>query len=167
MGRVRNSPLFLQNLDESDRIADFDHQDSGSGEGSESLARTPRPELALAAWPVAYGLVLIFRSPGLALPEVVIALLSKRGAAAPVRRFCLIIGVCSSGLMMLLAFTPLATLYLTRLIGLPPELAHVAAPGIRLSIVVPLLMALQGWQRGRLTHLKVTARLRRPWDRTW
>ncbi|MBI3361224.1 MAG: hypothetical protein HY023_08955 [Chloroflexi bacterium] len=51
-----------------------------------ALARTAQPELALAAWPVTYGLVLIFRSPGAALPEAVIALLGGeryRAAGAP------------------------------------------------------------------------------------
>lgn len=121
-----------------------------------ALARTARPELSLAAWPVAYGLMLIFRSAGLALPEVVIALLNEQGAPRLVRRFCLTIGVCSSALMTLLAFTPLAAFYLTRLIGLSPELARVAVPGVRFSILVPWLMAVQGWQRGRLMNLKVT-----------
>ncbi|MBI3762695.1 MAG: hypothetical protein HY260_12670 [Chloroflexi bacterium] len=122
-----------------------------------ALARTAQPELALAAWPVTYGLVLIFRSPGAALPEAVIALLGGKDTVRPVRRFGLMVGLISSGLLAILAFTPLANFYLTRLIGITPDLARIVAPGVQLSLLIPWLMAVQGWQRGRLMNRKVTA----------
>jgi hypothetical protein len=37
------------------------------------LARMPHPEETLAAWPVIWGILFLFRSPAFALPEAVIA----------------------------------------------------------------------------------------------
>jgi hypothetical protein len=121
-----------------------------------ALARTPHPEGALAAWPVVSGLLFIFRSPGLAIPEVGIALLGERGAAPALRRFCLTVGACAAAVFVLMAFTPLAGLYLTGVIGLEPGLAAIAIPGIQVALAIPFLITVQGWLRGRLMHLRVT-----------
>jgi hypothetical protein len=122
-----------------------------------ALARSPRPELALAAWPLVFGVLLVFRGPGLALPEVVIAQLTRPGAAGPMRRFAVTVALGATGLLAILAFTPLAALYFRGLIGASPEIAQAAVPGVQFGLLVPLTMALQGWQRGRLMHLRVTA----------
>jgi hypothetical protein len=121
-----------------------------------ALARAPRPELALAAWPVVFGILLIVRSPGLSLPEAVISQLAGGAARESVRRFSLTVGLAAAGTLALFAFTPLAYLYMTGLIGVSPELAQAGLPGIQFGLLVPFMMALQGWQRGRLMHLKIT-----------
>jgi hypothetical protein len=121
-----------------------------------ALARTPHPEAALAAWPVVSGLLFIFRSPGLAMPEVAIALLGEGGAWEAVRRFSYMVGVAAAAVFTLMAFTPLAGLYLTGVIGLAPDLAAIAVPGIQVALLVPFLISLQGWLRGRLMHLRIT-----------
>jgi hypothetical protein len=121
-----------------------------------ALARSPQPELALAAWPVVFGVLLIARAPGLALPEVVIAQLGQAVPAAEVRRFCLTVGLGAAGALALLVLTPLSRLYFSRLLSVPEPVAAAAIPGAQMGLIVPLAMAVQGWLRGRLMFVKNT-----------
>jgi len=65
------------------------------------LARMASPQEALAAWPVLYSIILLFRGPGIALPETVISLLKGSDDIPPLRRFCwLIAGLSTLGLAL-------------------------------------------------------------------
>lgn len=121
-----------------------------------ALARASNPEPALAAWPVVYGLTGIFRSLPMALPEAVIALQRGPRNLPALRRFCLNVGWVTSGLLLVIAVTPLGRLYLTSLIGLTENLAVLAAPGILLGGAIPLIMAIQSYWRGVLMGYKAT-----------
>jgi progressive ankylosis protein len=114
------------------------------------LARMPLPEENLAAWPVIWGVLFVMRSAAFALPEAVIALAGASGAHQQVRRFCLRVGVWSSAAMALLALTPLLSLYLRYVAGLPARLSSLVIPCIVLSIVLPAVNSLHSWYRGLL-----------------
>lgn len=112
------------------------------------LARMPFPEENLAAWPIVWGILFIFRSPAFALPEVVLALLSTDRLSEPVRAFCLRVGLGSSAALCALVATPLLGLYLRYLAGLPDRLSHFVVPGLLLGILLPFLNSFHSWLRG-------------------
>lgn len=114
------------------------------------LARMPRPEENLAAWPVIWGIVFIFRSPSFALPEAIIALVAERRLRGALRTFCRRIGMASSGAMLLLVATPLSGLYLHYIAGLPPNLAGFVVPGMLLGLAMPFINSIHSWIRGLL-----------------
>lgn len=125
---------------------------------SAALARLPRPELILAAWPVASGLLFITRAPVLSLPEVIIALLDRTGAAsrAALRAFSLRAGLACTGILAVLGFTPLARIYFQNVIGVSEELATLASAGIQAGVVLPLILGWWSWYRGDLTAQHAT-----------
>jgi len=114
------------------------------------LARMAFPEENLAAWPVVFSILLFFRSFGMALPEVVIALLKKSESLAPLRRFCLLVAAGSSGALALVTFSPLLLMYLLYVTGVTPALAAFIMPGAMVGLLVPVLQGIQSWQRGVL-----------------
>ncbi len=122
---------------------------------SAGLARMPHPVETLAAWPVIWGILFIFRSPALALPEAVIALLSERGLVRSMRVFCRMVGIASAAGMAFFTLTPILGLYLKYVAGLPVHLSRFVLPGIVLTISLPFINAIHSWYRGLLmaTHL--------------
>ncbi len=120
------------------------------------LARMPCPEENLAAWPVIWGILFIFRSPSYALPEAVIALVAERRLRNPVRKFCFSIGVISAAGMALLVLTPLFGLYLKYVAGLPPRLAQFVIPAMILALPLPYINSVHSWFRGLLMSTRRT-----------
>lgn len=120
------------------------------------LARMPHPNENLAAWPVIWAILFIFRSPAFALPEAVIALLSQGRPGMEIRRFCRQVGVASSAAMALLALTPLEGMYLHSLAGLPETLSEFVGPGLLLSVPLPFISAVHSWLRGALMSARRT-----------
>jgi hypothetical protein len=117
---------------------------------SAGLARAPFAERSLAAWPVALSLVLFTRSFGLASQEVIIALVGGPETMGPLRRFSLNVTVGSVLVLALIAFTPLADFYLRKITGVSSELIGFVLPGLRVSLLLPGLTALQSWLRALL-----------------
>lgn len=122
-----------------------------------ALARADNPEPALAAWPVVYSLLGIFRSLPMALPEAVIALQHNAATQAALRRFCINVGLVTTGALLVLAVTPLCRFYLSSLIGLTDDLTALAVPGIVLGVAIPLIMGVQSYWRGLLMWHKATS----------
>lgn len=106
---------------------------------------------SLAVWPVIGGFVFLFRGIGLAWQEVVIALVGDRMEQyRPIRRFTAILSVGASGLLALVAFTPLATMWYDGVSGLPPMLVEFALPATQMMVILPATTALISFQRGLL-----------------
>ncbi len=120
------------------------------------LARMPHALENLAAWPVIWSLLFIFRSPAFALPEAVIALTNDPQLRAPVRSFCWKTGIASSAAMSILVLTPLFPVYLRLVAGLPPQLSRYVIPGMLLSLALPALNSIHSWFRGILMSARRT-----------
>jgi len=120
------------------------------------LARMPDPRANLAAWPVIWGILFLFRSPAFALPEAVIALVGRKQPRDTVRLLCKRVGYAASGAMALLALSPLSALYLRHVAGLPDDLARLVLPGLILSVPVPYINAIHSWLRGLLLVARST-----------
>ncbi len=123
---------------------------------SAGLARMAYPERSLAAWPVAFSIVLFTRSFGLAMQEVVIALTDGPSTFGSLWRFSLNVAIGAVVFLALIAFTPLADFYLREIAGLSSELASFAVPGLQAALLLPGLTALQSWLRAVLMKGEAT-----------
>jgi hypothetical protein len=120
--------------------------------GSAGVSRMPRPLDSLAVWPVLNGLVFFFRSLGIALNEVIVAMLDRPGARPALRRFALILGTATATAILIIAATPLAGIYFARVSALSPPLADLARHAVWLVLPLPALAVLQSWFQGNIMH---------------
>lgn len=120
------------------------------------ISRCPDPVDNLAAWPVLFGVLLWFRSAGLALPEVVIASLDGPAQVQPLRTFCRRVAVGASVGLGLFLLTPLSDLYLVDGLKVPENVLPYVRPGLAAAALVPAIQALQSWYRGLLMTVRST-----------
>jgi O-antigen/teichoic acid export membrane protein len=102
------------------------------------------------------GLIFMFRSLGIALNEVVVALLDEAGSWKVLRRFTWLLSSLTTLVLLLVAATPLAGLWFGRLSGLPENLTGMALQAIWLTLPLPVLSVLQSWYQGSLLHTRQT-----------
>jgi len=124
--------------------------------GSAALGRMPRALESLAVWPVVTGLIFILRSVGMAYNEVVVAILDEPFSATSLHRFTRILAISTSGLLLIIAATPLATFWFTKVSALSPALTELARNGLWIAILLPGLNAIQSWYQGSILVSKRT-----------
>ena len=123
---------------------------------SATLSRMPQSLDSLAVWPVMIGLISMFRGLGMAYNEVVVALLDEPGAWFNLRRFMIFLVVGTSGLLLLMIFTPFAKWWFISVIAINPVLAQMALWGLWFTIPLPAFSALQSWFQGAILHSRHT-----------
>jgi hypothetical protein len=117
------------------------------------ITRAAAPALALAAWPLANGLVSLIASAAMAFQEVVIALLNKGVPYARMARFVTAVGGALSLLLVVLVATPLRDLYFLGAIGAPPDVEPLAVQAAAIMALLPLVFALRNLYRaGLIVH---------------
>jgi hypothetical protein len=119
---------------------------------SAAMSRMPRPIESLAVWPVIAGLTFTLRSLGFAYNEVVVALLDRRRAVRPLVQFTGILAGAASGLLALIAATPLCWFWFARVSGLTAELATLGCSALWLAIGMPAASVIQNWFQGVLVN---------------
>lgn len=121
------------------------------------MGRAPFPVESLAVFPVVHGLSFLFRAPGFAFQETVIALAGRRLENVPVlARFGAALGASAAGGLALVAFTPLARVWFQGVSGLPPELAAFAVVPTRLLAPLPIVAVVIAFQHALLVHGRTT-----------
>lgn len=121
------------------------------------MGRSAMPVESLAVFPVIHGLSFLFRAPGFAFQEVVIALAGpRRENVAVLARFGAGLGVAAAGGLAAVAFTPLADVWFRTVSGLPPELAEFAVVPTRVLAALPLVAVVIAFQHGILVHGRTT-----------
>ena len=120
------------------------------------LARSSDPVETLAAWPVVNGQLLVVRSFGFSLQEVIVALLDGPAAMKVLRRFAITLAGASLALLLTIAFTPLALWWQQQIAGLSEELTAFAVPALQLAALLPVLAVIQSWLRGVVITGKAT-----------
>lgn len=121
------------------------------------LCRALFPVESLAVTPVVNSLTFVFRAIGLSYQEVALALMGERFTHyRKLRDFGLILGVGATLPLLLIAFTPLSTLWLEQISGLPPALAAFAVAPLCIQSVLPALTLIQALQRTVLLEARVT-----------
>jgi len=122
------------------------------------LARGRRPLESLAVLSIVVGLCFIFRTAGIAMQEVVIALvgdgLENRLA---LRRFGLRVGLLATAGLAVVVFTPLATFWYASVSGLSADLAAFAVLPGALLVLLPFTEAVLSYERGILVKAHRTA----------
>jgi len=127
---------------------------------SAGIAAAPMAELSLAAWPVAFSLVGIFWGPTMGLQQVTIALTSDRDSWLTVSRFVLAVGLLLTLALALISFTPLLYVVLGSLFGLSEAVAELAAPAVRIQVLLPLAYTLHALFTGLLVKQGRTTTVR-------
>ncbi len=75
----------------------------------------------------------------------------------PIRNFTLMLGSITTGLLTLVAFTPLATIWFQGISGLSMTLTDFALTGTQLMVLLPSMSVLISFQRGILVTCGKTA----------
>lgn len=119
------------------------------------IARTPNPELALAAWPIAWSTIGMVANSVRMVQQLTITLLKDRQSYQILRRFVWGAGLVASAIMALLAFTPLGLGYMEWVLGLKGglrDIALAAVPALQWAVFYPLMVAMQNWLQGLLVR---------------
>lgn len=124
--------------------------------GTAAVARMPDPLPSLAVWPVVNAVVFVLQALGLALNEVVVALLDEPRARPPLRRFTHALALGVTVVLALLAATPLADAWFRGVAGLSPALADMGAAALVLGLPIPAMRVMQSWYQGLLVHARRT-----------
>lgn len=124
--------------------------------GSAAISRMPDPLNSLAVYAVVQGLIFMVQALGIALNEVVVATLDTPGAVPILRRFAIIVSASTTGLLLLMALTPLSTVWFEQISGLSPDLAAMAHAGLWLALPLPAISAFQSWFQGTIVHSRRT-----------
>lgn len=120
--------------------------------GSAAISRMPAALDSLAVWPVLGGFTFMFRSIGVAYNEVVVALLDEPLSTQSLRRFTGLLTGFSTGLILVIALTPLSTLWFQVVSGLETRLADMAVFGLMIAVPTAGLSVLQSWFQGLILH---------------
>ena len=102
------------------------------------------------------SMTFLFRAGGIAYSEVVIAMLGKNGAYPALRKFAIgLMAVMTAGIL-LIAATPLGSIWFGSITGLSDDLLSLARAGLWFALLLPGLSALQSWFQGIVMHHKRT-----------
>ncbi len=108
---------------------------------------------SLAVLPVINSLAFVFRSVGLSFQEAAIALLGERGEHyQTLRRFALGLGLATTSIISLIAFTPLSGFWFGDVSGLSPALTDFSRWPLRIIVLMPALSMWLSFQRALLVH---------------
>ncbi len=108
------------------------------------LGRTTDPELALAAYGVAFSLALLVEAPIIMLLDASVARSTNRPAFFLIRRFTLGLGLLVTAIGLFVSLSPLYGLIVERLMNIPPDVAARARPTLQILSLWPLSI---GWRR--------------------
>ncbi len=123
---------------------------------SASISRMPGALESLAAWPVVTGLTFLLRSFGISYNEVVVALLDRPYSSPNLRRFTAVLGGLTTGALLIIAVTPVATFWFKGVSGLAPHLVALARISLWFALPLPALSVLQSWYQGVILHSRRT-----------
>ena len=118
--------------------------------GSAAISRMPRALESLAVWPVLGGLTFMFRSIGIAVQEVVVTFSDRPKFLRPLQQFVWLVSLGASGTLLLIAATPLSTVWFQSVAALSPELAALARNALWMAVILPALSPWESYFQGEL-----------------
>jgi progressive ankylosis protein len=119
------------------------------------IARAPDGSIALAAWPAAWGLVLVIANSTRMVQQIVIShhrLIPDRILLL----FALTVGLVCSSVLLLVSGTPFSTIAIEWFIGSDQALINRVRPVLLICAVVPLCVAIQNAMQGFLVSASNT-----------
>jgi len=115
------------------------------------LARAPDALISLAIFPVINALITIFKSIAMSYQEVVAALMNHQPQHhILLRRVAFEIGIIVAVILIILAFTPIAHVYLQSINNLSDSLFKLALLPMQILSLYPILTLMIIWERGLL-----------------
>lgn len=114
------------------------------------IARAEEATLSLAAWPVAWSTVNMIAIGTRMIQQLTLSIVKDAESFRRVRNFGLMVGLTFTGIMGLVAATPLSGLYLRGIVGLTPDLVAISVPVLALGAFLPLQVAFQNWMQALL-----------------
>ena len=120
--------------------------------GAAGMNRMPRALDSVAAWGPVHALVFTMRSVGMAFNEVVVTLVALGGGPRSLRRFGVGLALATSGLLAVMALTPLSQVWFGEVQRIPAELVPMARLGATLCLLMPAYQVAQSWYQGLLVH---------------
>ncbi len=111
---------------------------------------------SLAVLPVINSLVFIFRGFGLSIPEAVIALMKNDDEYEKLKRFSFVLGISLIFCLSMVAFTPLADIWLFNISGLSSRLARFSLLPLMLYTFFPALTVWINFERAILIYSRQT-----------
>lgn len=122
-----------------------------------ALGHTADPELALAAYGVAFSLALLVEAPIIMLLDASVARSSDRSAFVVMRRFTLALGLMVTAIGLIVSLTPLYDLIVKDLMNIPADVAARACPTTQILSFWSLPIAWRRAHQGVLIRAKRTA----------
>ena len=123
---------------------------------SAAISRMPHALESLAVWPVLGGLSFVFRSVGFAMQEVVVALYDRPHFLTPLRHFVGMVSLATSGMLLLVAATPLSVIWFEGVAALNPELSALASSALWIVVIFPAISPWESFFQGELVHHGLT-----------
>jgi progressive ankylosis protein len=121
------------------------------------MGRAPLPVESLAVFPVVHALSFLFRAPGFAYQETVIALVGRGFEnSRPLGRFGYGLALVLSGGFAVVAFSPLATFWFETVSGLPADLGALATTTARIMAPMPAVAVMLAFQHAILVKARTT-----------
>ena len=124
--------------------------------GSAAISRMPRALESLAVWPVLGGLTFMFRSVGIAVQEVVVTFSDRPHFLKPLQQFVWLVSLGASATLLLIATTPLSTIWFESVAALSPELSSLASTALWMAVVLPALSPWESYFQGELVYRGAT-----------
>jgi len=114
------------------------------------LARLPDATVALAAFSVASSFAWVFISPTQNVHQLTMVFGRNSINLPLVKRFSVVFTICSSALLLLIAFTPVGRYILQELISVPVEMLQPTLVAVRTLAFFPLIIGWQEYNTGLL-----------------
>ena len=123
------------------------------------LARSGSPTQALAAYGVAWGLVVVLTGPLRSLHQAALVFAGDFTDPAwpKVRRFCVAVGAATSAAILGIAATPLGRWVLSDLMAVPPSIRELTAATLAAFGLYPLVQAVREGYWGVMMRRRSTA----------
>ena len=121
------------------------------------LARLEDAVVVLAGFSVAMVLHLFVASPSYQNHTITIALVRGRKSLLGMTLFVFLIATWVSLLLALLAFSPIGTLVLDRILGVSPEVARSAREALSMLVFLPFITGLRGLFQGLVIRARRTS----------
>ncbi len=123
---------------------------------SASVSRMPEPIESLAVWSVVTGLLFMFRTPGLAYNEAVLALLEEPRSYHVLRKFAFHASIVTAGIATFIIVTPLSRLWFSVVANLSPGMVEIARLTLGLGVPLTFLSIYISYFQGIIVHKEKT-----------
>lgn len=123
---------------------------------SAAISRMPKPLESLAVWSVISGLFFMFRSPGMAFNEAVVALLGEKNAYKVLRKFGYLAALGTFAIVLAFVVTPLSELWLSVISNLEPNMVIEAKVALGLGVPLAVLTMFISFFQGIIVNEEKT-----------